>query len=299
LPRLLNLGSLCIDRVYQVDKIATAGETVSSKSFAIYPGGKGANQSLAAAKAGADVYHHGCLGEDGAWLIDVLCDGGVNADGVFVLLDGETGHAVIQVDEAGQNSIVIAGGTNRRISLDMMEKVVRSMQDDDWLLLQNEINDLETVLELSAKHRGHVAFNVAPVDGREQNYDLANVEILIVNEIEAGALSATSNPIESLEVLCTRYPDTHVVLTEGADGLRYGLGSLRHQLPAFKVQAVDETAAGDAFIGYFMASVLRGDDMLEAIQHGSIAGAYAVTKPGAGVSIPTTSQFKEFKKTLS
>ena len=293
MPRLHNLGSLCIDRVYRVPKIAGSGETVASLDFSIYPGGKGANQSLAASKAGAKVSHFGCVGQDGLWLKDVLANGGVDASGV-VEIEGDTGHAVIQVDDAGQNSIVIVGGTNRSISQEDMEAVVTGMESDDWLLLQNEINDLEVILELAAKHDRHVAFNVAPVDGREQAYDLSGVEVLIVNEVEAEALSHLTHADDVLDNLCTRFPSTHVVLTLGSEGLRYGFGSERMSLLAITVDAVDETAAGDAFIGFFMASLLRGETTHDALRLGSMAGAYAVTKAGAGVSIPTVEELDSF-----
>ena len=298
MPRLVNLGSLCIDRVYRVSEIASAGETVASQSFSIYPGGKGLNQSLAAAKAGAEVIHHGCIGADGDWLKDVLTDGGVNSEGVLEV-EGETGHAVIQVNDQGENSIVIVGGTNRSISPDKIENVLTTMAEDDWLLLQNEINDLELVLDLAARYQRHVAFNIAPVDGREQNYDLAKVEVLIVNEVEAAALSHTNVPAQAVEQLVRMYPTTHIVLTLGRDGLRYGYGDVRQELPSLKVTAVDETAAGDAFIGYFMASLLNGATITDALRAGSVAGAYAVTKEGAAVSIPSKDEFHAFEEKIT
>ena len=298
MPRLVNLGSLCIDRVYRVSEIALAGETVASQSFSIYPGGKGLNQSLAAAKAGAEVIHHGCIGADGDWLKDVLTDAGVDSEGVSEV-EGETGHAVIQVNDQGENSIVIVGGTNRSISPDKVENVIATMAEDDWLLLQNEINDLELVLDLVARYQRHVAFNIAPVDGREQNYDLAQVEVLIVNEVEAAALSHTEAPAQAVEQLVRRYPKTHIVLTLGRDGLLYGYGDVRQEVPSLKVTAVDETAAGDAFIGYFMASLLNGATITDALRAGSIAGAYAVTKEGAAVSIPSKEEFHAFERNIT
>ena len=298
MTRLVNLGSLCIDRVYRVSSISVPGETVASKSFSIYPGGKGLNQSLAAAKAGASVSHHGCIGTDGSWLKDVLKSGGVDESGVDEVA-GETGHAVIQVDDSGQNSIVIVGGTNRTIKADKVENVIATMSNDDWLLLQNEINDIETVIDVASQHNVHVAFNVAPVDGREQNYDISNIEILIVNEVEAAALAGVANPNHALETLTERFPKSHVILTLGSEGLLYGFGRERDQQTAYAVHAVDETAAGDAFIGYFMAGVLRGMDIPDALRDGSIAGAYAVTKQGAAVSIPSREQFLEFQASLA
>lgn len=297
MPRLVNLGSLCIDKVYRVASIASAGETVASRSFSVYPGGKGLNQSIAAAKAGAEVEHHGCIGSDGTWLKEVLADAGVNTEGVLEV-EGETGHAVIQVNDHGENSIVIVGGTNRSISTEKIDDVLAQMADEDWLLLQNEINDLELVLELASHYQRRVAFNVAPVDGREQAYDLSDVDILIVNEVEATALSQKDVPNQAVDQLTSTYPSSHIVLTLGRDGLMYGYGDERETQPAFKVDAMDETAAGDAFIGYFMASLLSGKAISDALRAGSIAGAFATTKEGAAVSIPTLNEFHAFERNL-
>ena len=186
--RLFNLGSLCIDRVYSVPSLSVAGSTISSTEFAIYPGGKGLNQSLAAARAGATVTHCGCVGADGTWLRTVLTDGGVKADGVLEV-EADSGHAVIQVDSTGQNAIVIVGGANRHLPHSMITDVLNQIGPDDWLLLQNEINDLDFVLAEAKQRKIRVAFNIAPVDGREHGYDLSAVSVLIVNEIEAAALS--------------------------------------------------------------------------------------------------------------
>ena len=295
MPKLVNLGSLCIDNVYRVPAIAGAGETVASRSHEVFPGGKGLNQSVAAARAGAAVAHVGCVGADGAWLRDLLAEEGVNVDGVRVV-DGASGHAVIQVDDAGANAIAIAGGANRTLRGDDVARALAQVGPGDWLLLQNEINDLPDVLA-AAKRRGcAVAFNVAPVDGREADYDLSGVKLLIVNEIEAAALAATGataasartdKPEAAAHALRERYPQAELVLTLGAAGLIHMGAEGASTLPAYAAQAVDETAAGDAFIGYLMAALLAGEGMAEALRLGSAAGALAVAKAGAAASIPT------------
>ena len=131
-----------------------------------------------------------------------------------------------------------------------------------------------------------VAFNVAPVDGREQNYCLDAVRLLIVNEVEAAALAQESVPDAALDALCGRYPTAHIVLTLGRDGLLHGIGDHREKLAAYRVEAVDETAAGDAFVGYLMAGLLSGEGYAKALILGSAAGALAVTQEGAASSIP-------------
>ena len=161
MPKLVNLGSLCIDNVYRVANIAVAGESAASTSHDVFPGGKGLNQSIAAARGGAEVVHVGAVGEDGAWLRETLVAHGVDASGVRVV-DGSSGHAVIQVDDAGRNAIVVVGGANRQLHQDDVQRALEQVHAGDWLLLQNEINDLEAVLR-QAKERGcRTAFNVAP-----------------------------------------------------------------------------------------------------------------------------------------
>ena len=284
--KLVNLGSLCIDHVYSVPDITGAGETVASLGHEVFPGGKGLNQSVAAARAGAEVLHFGCVGEDGAWLKDVLAEAGVDASGVRVATSA-SGHAVIQVNAAGENAIVIAGGTNRELSEADVTAALDALGPDDWLLLQNEINDLEGVLAAATRRGARVAFNVAPVDGREAGYDLAGTALLIVNEIEAAALAGEDDPPAALKSLCQRYPSMEVVLTLGRDGLLHASPTGTTTMPAYPAQAVDETAAGDAFIGYLMAALLAGDEIAAALRRASAAGALAVTKAGAASSIPT------------
>ena len=287
--KLVNLGSLCIDHVYSVPDITGAGETVASLGHEVFPGGKGLNQSVAAARAGAEVMHFGCVGEDGSWLKDVLAEAGVDASGVRVA-NGASGHAVIQVNPAGENAIVIAGGTNRNLTEADVAAALDALGADDWLLLQNEINDLEGVLAAAAERGARVAFNVAPVDGREAGYDLSATALLIVNEIEAAALAGEEDPSAALNALRERYPNMDVVLTLGRDGLLHAAADETRTMAAFAVQAVDETAAGDAFIGYLMAALLAGEDIASALRTASAAGALAVTKAGAASSIPTPAE---------
>ena len=285
MPKLINLGSLCVDNVYSVDTIATVGETVASRNHAVFPGGKGLNQSLAASKAGAEVHHIGCVGEDGDWLKEVLAEAGVNVGNVR-RIETPTGHAVIQVDSTGQNSIVISGGANRSIQVLDRDVAFALLQPGDWLLLQNEINDIEAVLKEAGDRDVNVAFNVAPVDGREQNYRLDAVRLLIVNEVEAAALARKTVPDAALDALCSRFPMAHIVFTLGREGLLHGIGGHREKLAAYRVEAVDETAAGDAFVGYLMAGLLSGEEYAKALLLGSAAGALAVTQEGAASSIP-------------
>lgn len=312
MPRLVNLGSLCIDHVYSVEELARAGETLTSSRYQIFPGGKGLNQSLAAARAGARVVHVGCVGSDGTFLIEVLREAGVGVGDVRVDPGLSTGHAVIQVNARGENAIVIAGGANRRIGTADRRAAFDQLRRGDWLLLQNEINDLPIVLEGAAAGRRagvRVAFNLAPADGGIRNYDLEAVDLLIVNCAEACALlDSTAGPSTLLADLGRRWPALTVVLTLGRDGLLYldrsgggpgTAGKARNgadpigRMPAFEVAPVDETAAGDAFIGYLMAELLRGSALTGALRVASAAGALAVTVAGAASSIPEADAVRE------
>lgn len=285
MPKLVNLGSLCVDNVYSVPNITAPGETVASLEYAIYAGGKGLNQSLAAARAGARVAHVGCVGSDGRWLKQELSRSSVDVDAVRET-DAPSGHAVIQVNPSGENAIVISGGANRNLNDTDIETAFGLCDADDWLLLQNEINKMEEIFDRSSNEVPKLALNLAPVDDRIHGYDLSAVDLLVVNEVEAQALSGETSVREALEALCVRYPACDIVLTLGRQGLLYGRGDERHSLGAFAVQAVDETGAGDAFVGYFMAGLLEGRRISDALIWGSAAGALATTRPGAASSIP-------------
>ncbi|MDE0178573.1 MAG: PfkB family carbohydrate kinase, partial [Gammaproteobacteria bacterium] len=241
-----------------------------------------------------------CVGEDGRWLKDALAAEGVDVSGLR-LAEGSSGHAVIQVNEVGENAIVIFGGTNRTLVEDDMRTAVERVAGDDWLMLQNEINDLDLVLRLAEESGCRVAFNVAPVDGREAGYDLAGVGLLIVNEIEASALAGTGAVDDDwskvMVALAERAPNAAIVLTLGSKGLVYSDDSGLAALPAYVVSAIDETAAGDAFIGYLMGSLIRGESMEDALRMGSAAGALAVTRAGAASSLPGLADVRSLVQT--
>jgi len=294
MPELVNLGSLCIDHVYAVPSIVRAGETLLGHDPVRHAGGKGLNQSLAAARAGASVVHVGCVGADGLWLKDVLARAGVDVDGVRVCESDPTGHAVIQVTPDGENAIVIVGGANRRIQPTDVERVIERVGADGWLLMQNEINDVEDVIEAARRANVRLALNIAPVDGREASYVLDGVELLLLNEIEAAALTRDADPKRAIERLACERPRQHVVVTLGMHGVLYACGDERITLPAFEVAAVDETAAGDAFIGHLMAAWIENLPIRERLRRASAAGALAVCVPGAAPAIPNAASVQQF-----
>ena len=192
-------------------------------------------------------------------LLDVLRGEGADIAGVQQL-DGPSGHAVIQVDASGQNAIVISGGSNRRLSAGLIDSALAGLRPGDWVLLQNEINDVDVVMRKAAERGAAVAFNVAPPDERIHQYPVELLRLLVVNEHEAMALAGSPSSAAAFEQLIVRCPNTHIVLTKGKHGLMFRDAdrAITLSMPAFSVQAVDETAAGDAFVGYLMAGLVGG-----------------------------------------
>lgn len=190
--RILNFGSLNIDHVYQVDHFVRAGETLASSGYARHMGGKGFNQSIALARAGAAVCHAGCMGEDGDFMRAYLREAGVDTS-FLRTVDGPTGHAMIQVEPSGENCILLFGGANQRIEAAQIRETLAHFAAGDILLLQNEVSGLPALLEEGAKRGLRIAINPAPMDAGIVAADLSEVRWLIVNEGEGAALSGAKN----------------------------------------------------------------------------------------------------------
>lgn len=286
--RFLTYGSTNIDLIFTVDHILKAGETLQSGSLVKSAGGKGANQSTALAKAGAEVYHAGKIGADGAFLIDLLRDWGVDTRYLRTYA-GETGQALIQVDRDGQNAIILYGGGNKAITVEEIDEVLADFGSNDMLVLQNEIVHTDHLIT-RAKERGmRVCMNIAPFDPSVFSLPLEMLDLLVVNEIEGAALSRMEEGASFtaiLDRLVERYPATEILLTVGKDGSYYGFGSQRIHQPIIEAEVVDTTAAGDTYIGYYLASIGRGYDPAEAMYRATKASAITVARSGAMASIP-------------
>ena len=292
--RLLNFGSLCIDNVYRVENFARPGETIASLGHEMFAGGKGLNQSIAASKAGADVYHAGRIGDDGVWMKELLADAGVDVDRVIVDAENPSGHAMIQVNAKGENAIVITGGANRCIRSDDITRSLDEFGAGDLILLQNEINRLDEVMESAAARGVAIVFNAAPMDERVARYPLEHVSTLIVNELEAAGLCGEGNPERALSALQKRFPQAAIVLTLGADGVIYSDASSTLSVPGHRVEPMDGTGAGDTFIGYYLAELMRSSDVEKALRLANAAGAICVTRPGAAASVPSLAEVSQF-----
>lgn len=292
--RILNFGSLNYDYVYSMERIIIPGETLASSKMETYCGGKGLNQSVALAKAGADVWHAGMVGEDGAELLKICKSSGINVTYIKAV-PGKSGHTVIQVDADGQNCILLYGGSNRCLSRDFIEKVFYDFDQNDIMLIQNEVNDIDYIIEKAYKKGMRIAFNPSPFDDAVKKCDLSKVSYLLLNEIEGGQISGKGKPQEILEFLSNEYPDTAIVLTLGKDGAVYRDKNQTLKQGIYPAEVVDTTAAGDTFTGFFLASVTRGDTMEQALRTASIASSIAVSRKGATPSIPSLEEVMNYK----
>ena len=290
---ILNFGSLNVDHVYEVEHFVRPGETLSSRSYKQYSGGKGANQSIALAYAGAKVFHAGKLGKDGEWLKAKLARCGVDVS-LIEVVEGPSGHAIIQVNRAGENAIVLHGGANHAITPKDALRVLSHFKAGDYLLLQNEITAIPEIMQRAAALGLKIVFNPAPMQPEVLKYPLKSVDTFILNEIEAAELTGELDEDKIPGALCALYPAATIVLTLGDRGARYYHGPERLHAPAHKVNVVDTTAAGDTFIGYYLAAVAGGKKPDAAMKLACKAAAICVTRPGAADSIPKRSEVDAF-----
>lgn len=284
---ILCYGSLNIDCVYKVPHIVHPGETISSCEYSEFPGGKGANQAVAAARAGAAVFHAGKIGSDGVFLKDVLAAEGIDIANVAIDQKIHTGRAIIQVEAGGaENAIVLFPGANQAVSREDIDAALSGFGGNTMLILQNEISHVPYLIEKAKKTGLKVCFNPAPFNPAIREYPLQMLDIIVLNEIEAEGLSGESNPEKIMLELSKFLPETEIVLTLGAKGALYSYRGETLFAPAEKVKAVDTTAAGDTFIGYFIAGRTAGLSAEQSMKNACRAAAIAVTRPGAIPSIP-------------
>ncbi len=295
---VLSFGSLNIDHVYQLEHIVRPGETLAAiepGGYAVHPGGKGLNQSLAMSRAGMSVCHAGRIGSDGLWLRTFLEDNGVDCTFTQCWEGYHTGHAMIQVGREGQNStvensIVLYSGANHSWTDTAVRQLFTSatIPPDCYsaVVCQNEMNGLPALLDCAHTHHIPVIFNAAPYCPDLQKIDYTQLHTLLVNETEAMDLAEATSVETAFNLLKRRMPNSRLVITLGADGV---WGSYRQQdysLLAYPVPLVDTTAAGDTFAGYYTAAILKDEDFFEALKAGSRAAALAVGRVGAAPSIP-------------
>lgn len=289
--KVLNYGSLNIDYVYSLDHFVKRGETISSDSLDIFPGGKGLNQSLALGRAGAKVFHAGAIGKDGMFLLDLLKNSGIQIEHVRVLEGVQTGTAIIQKEKSGDNCIILYSGANHEISEKDIEETFQNFSEGDVLILQNEINAIGRIMEEAHQKGMQIILNPSPMNESIFQLPLEFVHYFILNEIEAAQilkldLVTVENAEKIVRELHQRYPQSKIVLTLGAEGSLYFDGELLLRQNAYKAKVVDTTAAGDTFTGYFVAGILNGDSVKTAMERATHAAAIAISRLGAAPSIP-------------
>lgn len=285
MKKILNFGSLNVDYVYTTDHIVRGGETTASHHMEIFAGGKGLNQSIALSRAELSVYHAGLIGDDGDLLLETLKEN--NVDTQFVgKISGRGGHTVIQVDKNAQNAILLFGGSNRAVTPEYADRVLENFDHGDILLLQNEISSLPYIIDRAFSRGMEIWLNPSPLDEGVFTCDLAKVSGFFLNEIEGEQMTGSSDPETILDLMAEKYPNAAVVLTLGENGAWYSDNKIRTYCPAEKTNAVDTTAAGDTFTGYFLRGILDGLPKQDALRLAAKAAAITVSRPGASPSIP-------------
>lgn len=301
--KVVVVGSLNMDLVTRASRLPRGGETLVGQSFATVPGGKGANQAVAAARLGADVAMIGCVGSDayGTQLRDALLVEGIDCQAVNEV-EGSSGVALIVVDDSSQNAIVIVAGSNGQLTPASLLAFDAVLQAAEVIVCQLEV-PMDTVGYALKRARAlgkTVILNPAPASGPLPADWYAAIDYLIPNESEASALSGV--PVDSLD--SAKVAATHllnagagkVIVTLGSQGALFANGQGFEHLPAPKVQAVDTTAAGDTFVGGFAAALANGQGEAEAIRFGQVAAALSVTRAGAQPSIPTLHDVQGFAR---
>lgn len=290
-----------MDLVAQAERLPRAGETLLGQSFATVPGGKGANQAVAAARLGGQVAMIGCVGADayGQALRQALVDEGIDCQGVREAEDVATGIAMIVVDASSQNAIVIVAGGNGQLESTDIERFDSLLQAADVVVCQLEIPYPVVAFALQRAHEAGktVILNPAPVTGPLPSQWLGWIDYLIPNETEAQAMTGlavnSAAEAEQAASLLREAGAGKIIVTLGERGVLFADGVQSRHSPGRKVQAVDTTAAGDTFVGGFAAALARGLDESQAIAFGQAAAALSVTRAGAQPSIPTLAQVEQ------
>lgn len=285
---IFNLGSINADLVYRVPHLPGAGETLASTGFSKGLGGKGANMSVAAARAGARCVHMGRVGDDGRWAVDRLTEYGVDTRHICEGPD-VTGHAIISVDDAGENAIILHPGANWALSGTDIAKAMDKAGADDLFVFQNETSLQVEAAQIASGKGMRVIYAAAPFSAEAVTDVLPLLDMLILNEVEAAQLEeATGYAAEAL-------PVRDVVVTLGSKGCRWhntDSGKVE-SFAAHRVTPVDTTGAGDTFTGYLIAGLDRGMPMAQAIGLATKAAALMVMRHGTADVIPDLKEVQE------
>lgn len=300
--KALVFGSLNIDHVYEVEHFVQPGETLASEDLQFFCGGKGLNQSIALSRAGVSVWMAGAVGsQDADMLLRCLDEAGVHTE-LILRKEISSGHAIIQKTPDGENGILLYGGANRKITETDVEDVLSHFSEGDYLILQNEINQMPYIMEKAYQMGMKIVLNPSPMDEQIFTLPLDCVDYLILNEGEGAAMASRFRTPEDeggsqpggsesaadgiLARLMARFPDTHIIMTLGSRGSVYRYRGQVYAQAAYPAEAVDTTGAGDTFTGYLIGSRMRGKSMETAMDLAAKAAAISVGRPGASASVP-------------
>lgn len=284
--KVLVFGSLNIDFIYKLEHIVMPNETIKSITCEVSAGGKGLNQAMAFAKTGLPVYIASNLGKNGQVLAYTLSSGNVDIS-LLNHVDEDSGEAIIQVDENGNNAIIVCGNCNEHITEEYIESVFSHFEKGDILVIQNEINNLDLIIN-TAKDKGiKLVFNPSPFNHVIKTLPMNKIDYLFINEVEGKQLTGFEDEKSIVKHILKDYPDMKIVLTLGERGAVYADKNEYIYEPAKKVEVVDTVGAGDTFTGYFIYGVESGKTIKESLQMAAIASSIVIGRHGAGNSIPT------------
>lgn len=290
--KVLVFGSLNIDFIYKLEHIVMPNETIKSTTCEVSAGGKGLNQAMAFAKTGLPVYIASNLGKNGQVLADTLSSGNVDIS-LLNHVDEDSGEAIIQVDENGNNAIIVCGNCNEHITEEYIESVFSHFEKGDILVIQNEINNLDLIIN-TAKDKGIIlVFNPSPFNHVIKTLPMNKIDYLFINEVEGKQLTSYDDEKCIVEQILKEYPDMKIVLTLGERGAVYADKCEYIYEPAKKVEVVDTVGAGDTFTGYFIYGVESGKTVKESLQMAATASSIVIGRHGAGNSIPTLNEVEK------
>jgi ribokinase len=288
LPKIYNLGSINIDAFYRVPKLVAPGETIKATQVDQHLGGKGINQSVAISKSGGHVIHIGAVGPNSDWVLETIEKFGVPTKHIQIVNETPTGTAIIAVDDAGENTIMLNAGANNAVPTDLIVAAMADAQKDDWLVLQNETNGNDIAVKVAQSKSIRICLSAAPFD-KEQVLELVNkVDLIAVNEIEAQEVEA------ALNVKITDLKKPNFLITKGSKGAIYVSDGAETHCPSFSVEAIDTTGAGDTYLGVFISNISQGKTIKHAMRTASAAAAIQVTRLGAATAIPDINTVQDF-----
>jgi len=294
--KILSFGSINIDYIYHVDEFVKKGETLPCKKLEKILGGKGVNQAIAISFAGSDnVYLVGKIGLQDSWLINDIEKYGVNTS-MIKKEDAPSGHAIIQMNKDGDNSIITFGGANKMITRADIENIFSYFGNGDFLIIQNELNLTDEIIEAGHKRGMKIFINASPIDDKIHNYPLQYIDYVIANDVEAEMLTNEFNLKDILKGMRSKFPKALIVITLGSEGvICLDRNDKEYKISSPKVVPVATTSAGDTFAGYFVASVAANRMIEESLKLACKAAALCVARPGTTNSIPRIDEVNSWK----